>query len=486
MPRSLCAWNASILQLLGDELLDADEATGGLGAGFVEPETAEQTFAFYGQVAGWLSRAQQALHNPDYELDVTVPAVLPLVASTPCSHEHTVGLIEGMGRPAGPSRGGARRPAPRCRGGGQSSAPHRAARRPRATRPQTMPATSVARPSWSTCRSEIEPQVCCALDRYYLVGQLAAMPRLALQPLPHLQRPARHPGRPTPFPGAGRRQVRRVVPDRPARQRPSQADVGRAWTCSARMWAADPDPVRTLAIKAEIDGALFHDDIAHDVGHFDRCPWSPIYLAKRPVRLGTRRCTRCSSSAIRWRSSTRRQAPLRAPHRPRPVLAQPRAVLTVARPPEVIEFDDGDRAGIVAAHGRARAAGAGWINFEPVVDPEELPPRGSALFGIFSSRGPIVPLCTWTPAGLSKRETYVSLGVQHPTGTKAAARLSERGVAVDEGLACPARLAQGRPASSPSPPTESNERLLDWLVRAGAALCPVDNHGRWVALVYRT
>ena len=54
----------------------------------------------------------------------------------------------------------------------------------------------------------------------------------------------------------------------------------------SRLWAADPDPVRTLAIKAEIDGALFRDDIAHDVGHFDHCPWSAIYLAKRPVRIG--------------------------------------------------------------------------------------------------------------------------------------------------------------------------------------------------------
>lgn len=44
---------------------------------------------------------------------------------------------------------------------------------------------------------------------------------------------------------------------------------------------------RSEASEAEgIDGALFRDDIAHDVGHFDRCPWSAIYLAKRPVRLG--------------------------------------------------------------------------------------------------------------------------------------------------------------------------------------------------------
>ena len=156
----------------------------------------------------------------------------------------------------------------------------------------------------------------------------------------------------------------------------------------------------------------------------------------------------------------------------------------MARPPDVIEFDDGDTAAIVTLMDEL-AGGQGWINFEPVVDPERLPPRGSALFGIFSSRGPIVPLCTWTPAGLSKRETYVSLGVQHPTGTKAVARLSERGVEVDEGW----RVLRDSPKGGlvvAAPPIESNERLLDWLLRAGRALCPVDNHGRWVALVYRT
>jgi hypothetical protein len=156
----------------------------------------------------------------------------------------------------------------------------------------------------------------------------------------------------------------------------------------------------------------------------------------------------------------------------------------VARPPEVVEFDESDRSLIVTLMDEL-GDGRGWINFEPIIDPDKLPPRGSALFGIFSARGPVVPLCTWTPAGLSKRETYVSLGLQHPTGTKAAARLSERGVPIDDGW----RVLRDSPKGGlvvGAPATEPNDRVLDWLLRAGRALSPVDNRGRCAALVYRT
>jgi hypothetical protein len=281
----LCTWNATVLQLLGDELLDADEATGGLGAGFVEPETAEQTFAFYGQVAGWLSRAQQALHNPDYELDVAVPAVLPLVASTPCSHEHLVGLLEGMARLR--ARTEAVLADLRLGGGEAAKARHRIEQLKAEGDAAADYAGHLGGPSdMADVRAEIESQTCCAVDRYYLVGQLAAMPRLALQPLPHLQRPTRQPGRPSPFPGPGDDKFDPwCLTDPRVKGRLKRMSAAR--DLLARMWAADPDPTRTLAIKSQIDGALFRDDIAHDVGHYDRCPWSPIYLAKRPVKLGT-------------------------------------------------------------------------------------------------------------------------------------------------------------------------------------------------------
>jgi hypothetical protein len=282
----LCGWNASALQLLGDELLDADEATGGLGAAFVEPETAEQTFAFYGQVAGWLSRAQQALHNPDYELDVAVPALLPLVPSTPCSREHLLGLLSGVARLR--SRADAAMAELPTGKGEAARARHRIEQVKAEADAAADYAGHLGGPSdLPEVQSEIEAQLCCALDRYYLVGQLTTSPRLALQPVPRPQRPTPKAGRPPPFPAPGDDKFDPwCLTDPRVRSRLKRMSAARDLV--TRMWAADPDPVRTLAIKAEIDAALFRDDIAHDVGHFDRCPWSPIYVVKRPVRVAAR------------------------------------------------------------------------------------------------------------------------------------------------------------------------------------------------------
>lgn len=278
----LCGWNAAALQLLGDELLDADEATGGRDLAFVEPATAEQTFAFYGQVAGWLSRAQQALHNPDYELDVAVPAALPLVGATPCSHEHLAGLLAGMTRlrarvdavmaelPKGDGEvARARHRVEQLKAEGDAAADY---------------ANHLGGPSEiRDLQGGIQGQACCAIDRYYLVGQLVAEPRLALQPLPKAQRA--RPGRALPLVAPGDDNFDPWCLTDP-RVKGRLKKMSAARDLIARMWAADPDPARTLAIKSEIDTALFRDDIAHDVGHYDRCPWSPIYLAKRPVTIG--------------------------------------------------------------------------------------------------------------------------------------------------------------------------------------------------------
>jgi hypothetical protein len=48
----LCGWNARALQILGDQLLDADYRCEPRTVGFVVPETAEQALAYYAQVAG--------------------------------------------------------------------------------------------------------------------------------------------------------------------------------------------------------------------------------------------------------------------------------------------------------------------------------------------------------------------------------------------------------------------------------------------------
>src|SRR5438105_14066620 len=74
------------------------------------------------------------------------------------------------------------------------------------------------------------------------------------------------------------------------------------------------------------------------------------------------------------------------------------------------------------------AGGNGWINLEPEVIEEDEAPDSGALFAFFSSQGPPVPLCTWSPA-----DRRVSIGVQHRAGPKAAARLPELGHPVPTG-----------------------------------------------------
>ena len=136
---------------------------------------------------------------------------------------------------------------------------------------------------------EVLVQIQAAIGRYYLVGQLVAMPTLALKPFPR---------------ATGARRVRLAeprllpVPDAPGFDRwcltdprvvPVLKRAKRACRTIDALWRDDGDPTRTLAIKADIDAALFRGDVALEAGHFDTCPWSPIYLVKRPVRIGGRR-----------------------------------------------------------------------------------------------------------------------------------------------------------------------------------------------------
>src|SRR4051794_18882796 len=97
------------------------------------------------------------------------------------------------------------------------------------------------------------------------------------------------------------------------------------------------------------------------------------------------------------------------------------------REPEYIDFKPDDRAAVLARMDGLAQTGRGWINLSPALeDDEELPAR-SATFGIFSGRGPDVPLCTWVPG------TPAQLGVQHGAGTKAAPLLADMGHQVPEG-----------------------------------------------------
>src|SRR5436309_5509840 len=110
-----------------------------------------------------------------------------------------------------------------------------------------------------------------------------------------------------------------------------------------------------------------------------------------------------------------------------------RVAAAMAVDPDVFGFAAGDRDAVLDEM-RALADGTGWINFQPDVDPDDLPPTGEGLFRFLSARGPDVPLCTWSPAEPNARPNrrFVSLGVQHGLGAAIARHLSEVDAPVDD------------------------------------------------------
>jgi len=151
------------------------------------------------------------------------------------------------------------------------------------------------------------------------------------------------------------------------------------------------------------------------------------------------------------------------------------------REPEIIDFKPDDRAAVLARMEGLTESGKGWINLSPALtDDAELPER-SATFGIFSGRGPDVPLCTWVPA---TPKTPVQLGMQHGAGTKAAPLLKDMGLPVPQGW----RVSQDHPRRGLViivPADATNEAILEWLVTAGTALSAhLKTAGWWRAGVY--
>ncbi len=145
--------------------------------------------------------------------------------------------------------------------------------------------------------------------------------------------------------------------------------------------------------------------------------------------------------------------------------------------PQIIEFDAEHSEAILAAM-EELADGSGWINLRPSVDPEQLPPNGGRP-GILSAVGPLVPLCTWTPAKMGRRPTPPLVGIQHAAGGKAKPHLIRLGAPVPEGW----RIVQDesrRGLVVAVPPMLGPAEVLAWLMHAGAVLWSLPFDG-WVA-----
>ena len=137
----------------------------------------------------------------------------------------------------------------------------------------------------------------------------------------------------------------------------------------------------------------------------------------------------------------------------------------------------------VALLGELAGNGQGWVNIYPVVD--DAPPEArSGLFGIFSGRGPAVPLATYVPSTIGRhREQPASVGIQHGAGPRAVARLSDAGIEV------PARwrVRQDHPRRGlvlELPGDEPVGQVLAFLLDAATALSRVRTGESWAAERY--
>jgi len=158
--------------------------------------------------------------------------------------------------------------------------------------------------------------------------------------------------------------------------------------------------------------------------------------------------------------------------------------VTSRRQTRTIEFTPPENDVVAEVLTSLREAGSGWVNLMPgVVDDADInPPAG--LFSFFGTRQAPVTMATVIPVRQEKRDLEgMSVGLMHPTGAHAIARLAEAGVAVPPGWVVRQDHARRGILLDP-PPGAVPADIVTWCVQAGTALCLVDMTGQWQAVVY--
>ncbi|MGA2473054.1 MAG: hypothetical protein ABSG39_06115 [Acidimicrobiales bacterium] len=150
-----------------------------------------------------------------------------------------------------------------------------------------------------------------------------------------------------------------------------------------------------------------------------------------------------------------------------------------------MEFTPPDVAGVADTLAKLRAAGSGWINLLPGIDEGAVDvQQPTGLFAFFGNRTPPVTMATVMPARKDRRDSEgMTVGLMHPTGAKAVARLAQAGVAIPEGwVVRQDHVRRGLVVRTPAVAGEAD--VIEWCVRAGTALCPAEMTGQWRAVVY--
>jgi hypothetical protein len=208
------AWNAFVLQTLGDQLIEADYAADSSTVGFLPRVTAEQVAALYHQVEPWVSRANQAASNPGYEPDVHLPAELPhWVEVEPCPRAHLTAMMAAVRSIRG-------RALIAVGAFQEDQVPKEHLGRVGLVRQRIADADTAADYAlqlWAgdplrRLHEEVEQRIKTALEGYYVAGQMLAVPEL----VPAARRGPSLGVAPSAAARAGQRRIRSLVPHRSA------------------------------------------------------------------------------------------------------------------------------------------------------------------------------------------------------------------------------------------------------------------------------
>lgn len=291
----LAGWCAFANQKLGEKFLEADYAMDPATVGYLPPVTARQVQLYFTEVEIWLRRASRAEADPAYRIDVPLPYPLPAwvqVEPCPMAHLHAMfAACEEMVSHAEAavmdlhSLRGEDHPDDLARIQAEL-AEAKSAQSYAAALHANLHAGDVSQ----ALHERIEQSIKGAVERAYLVGQLAAMPTL----VPNPQRGSQGPTSGTAEPGLG---VGHADFDmwcltdpvsRPAWQRDPAAV-----RAVEVLWANDPNPGETLRIQRQIDDAIGRGDVVRTpLGNYYCCPWAPIYQAVNPITIDTVRVRR--------------------------------------------------------------------------------------------------------------------------------------------------------------------------------------------------
>lgn len=290
----LCAWNAFVLQSLGDQLVEADYQADPHTVGYLPPVTAEQAAAFLGEVEQWSARARRAGSDISFDVatEVTLPAELPgWVEAEPCPRQHLAAMLA-AGRAMRDRAQAALADLVRAEPPADRAT---AAARLRGMGAEADSVMSYGESMWAPgvpadVHERIENSLKRAIAAYYLLGQLLAMPALLEQPAVTA----------TPVSGP-----RLPLPGQPGfdmwcltdpRSRASWQRDPAAHRAISMLWQYDPDPAATLTIQSQIDAGVAGGALAvglttggRQVGNYYCCPWSAIYLVRQPVTINGRR-----------------------------------------------------------------------------------------------------------------------------------------------------------------------------------------------------